>query len=210
MTDRDLLLRTIAETGYNVIFGAKKTFATFDIVGKVPGWIGFGSFIIGTFALFTESLAEKVPSALLLIAGVAALYFATYPTSEYEAAGKKLIGLHNRLRDLYRAVQGGGDIASARSELSQIESEYYTITVSRQIFLSDWYAHFKLFAQSQYGWMDEQLKFTWKDKIPLTARIVAVAMILAVVLLLAAYGLQTVVCPTGVDASRGAISKPVQ
>ena len=37
--DRDGLLRSIAETGYNVGFGAKKNFATHDIVQKAPGLI---------------------------------------------------------------------------------------------------------------------------------------------------------------------------
>ena len=35
------LLKCIAETGYNVGFGAKKHFATYDLLEKMPGWIGF-------------------------------------------------------------------------------------------------------------------------------------------------------------------------
>ena len=45
------LLMSIAETGYNVGFGAKKHFATYDIVQKAPGWIAFVSFVVGVSAL---------------------------------------------------------------------------------------------------------------------------------------------------------------
>jgi hypothetical protein len=181
--NKDRLLRTIAETGYNVGFGARKTFATFDIASKAPGWIGFASFAIGTFALFTELLSEKVPSALLLIAGVASLYFGFYQTGDYEKTANKLLQLHNRLRDLYRTVQSGFDLDLARAELALIEGEYYSTTVSKQVFLSDWYAHYKFFGQSQIDWMDEQLNFTWKDKIQVSARVAIILIVLALVAL---------------------------
>jgi hypothetical protein len=170
--DQDKLLRTIAETGYNVGFGARKTFATFDIVEKAPGWIGFFAFATGTFALFSEVFAAKVPSALLLIAGVGSLYFGIYRAGDYEKTAKYLLGLQNRLRNLYRSVQSGADITASQAELAAIEADYYSVTVSKQVFLSDWYAHYKFFAQSQTDWMDEQLQFgLWKDKVPLSAKV---------------------------------------
>ncbi|WP_088184068.1 SLATT domain-containing protein [Sphingobium sp. Z007] len=193
--DKDQLLRSIAETGYNVGFGARKTFATFDIVEKAPGWIGIGSFAAGIFALFVERLADKVPSAILLIVGVAALYVGFYRSSEYEATAKKLLGLHNQLRHLYRSVQSGADVPSSQQKLSDMENEYYAVTVSKQVFLSDWYAHYKFFAQSQIDWMDEQLHFRWwKDKIPLSAKVVIVGSVVALVVWLLRVGLRTMVC----------------
>ena len=176
------LLRSIAETAYNVGFGSKKTFATFDIVEKGPGWIGLLSFVVGLFGLIYESLADKVPSALLLTAGVAALYISCYKSKDYEEAGIKLTQLYNRLRDLYRHVEGGGDIAAAESELSRIESEYYSVAVSKQIFLSDWYAHYKFFAQAQTGWIVQELNLRWwQDKIPLSAKIIAVLSVIVLI-----------------------------
>ena len=59
--DRAGLLKAIANTGYNVGFGAKKHFATFDLVEKVPGWIGFISSAVGIFALVWEPLSAKDP-----------------------------------------------------------------------------------------------------------------------------------------------------
>lgn len=180
--DKDGLLRTIAEIGYNAGFGARKTFATYDIVEKAPGWIGFFSFAIGTFALVFDQLAAKVPSALLLIAGVGSLYFGSYRCSEYEATAKQLLGIQNRLRNLYRSVQAGADVNAAKTELDVIERDYHSITVSRQVFLSDWYAHYKFFGQTQIGWMDEQIHFGfWKDKIPFSAKVaMAVAVVVAI------------------------------
>jgi hypothetical protein len=180
--NRDQLLRSIAETGYNVGFGARKTFATFDIVEKAPGWIGISSFAAGIFALFNDQWAEKTPSALLLIIGVAALYFGFYRAGDYEATAKKLLGLHNRLKHLYRSVQSNADLDESQSKLHDIELEYYSVTVSKQVFLSDWYAHYKFFAQSQTDWMNEQLKFKfWKDMIPLSAKIVLFCLLAGVI-----------------------------
>jgi hypothetical protein len=188
MMDKDALLKTIAETGYNVGFGARKTFATFDIVEKAPGWIGFASMAFGTFALFVDSLASKVPSAILLIAGVAALYISFYRSAEYETTAKQLLQLQNKLRSLYRSVQSGKDVAAAKIEFDDIEREFYSVTVSRQILLSDWYAHYKFFAQSQTDWMHEQKHFRfWKDMVPLSAKVVLSAIVVSSVVLGAWY-----------------------
>ncbi|MDD2815100.1 MAG: hypothetical protein PHP00_05095 [Thiotrichaceae bacterium] len=51
MTKEDLLIKSIADTGYNVGFGAKKHFATYDIVEKMPGFINFISIVFGIYAL---------------------------------------------------------------------------------------------------------------------------------------------------------------
>jgi hypothetical protein len=180
--NQDQLLRTIAETGYNVGFGAKKTFATYDIIEKGPGWIGFISFVVGLFGLIYEALTAKVPSAILLTAGVAALYISQYRGCDYEDAGNKLTKLFNRLRILYADVKSGADLKASKAKLTAIQTEYYATTVGKQIFLSDWYAHYKFFAQMQIDWMDEQLHFGWwKDKIPLSAKIVVVLLGIALI-----------------------------
>ena len=160
--DRDGLLKCIAETGYNVGFGAKKHFATFDIVEKLPGVIGFVSLAIGIFSLVFDSLSAKVPSACLAVAGVSALYIALfdYRKAEYEAAGRELTRLYNELRNLYRSVQAGADIAAAQASLKAIEDAFYAAALTNQALLSDWYAHYKFFFQQQHDWIDEQKRFT--------------------------------------------------
>ena len=72
------LLRSIAETGYNVGFGAKKNFATHDIVQKAPGLIGFVSLAVGVFALIYEPLNSKWIAATLVVLGIASLYVTHY------------------------------------------------------------------------------------------------------------------------------------
>jgi hypothetical protein len=190
--DRASLLKTIAETGYNVGFGAKKHFATYDIVEKAPGWIGFISLSVGIFGLVFEVLSSRVPSATLTVLGVAALYISLYDKdkSKYDAAGKSLTQIFNDLRDLYRSVQGGGDIQSAIAELKSLEQRYYASCISKQIAVSDWYAHYKFFAQHQIGWIEEQKKFSWRDKIPLSMRFLLLVVVVCVVCFAAAWLLE--------------------
>ena len=181
MMDRDRLLKTIAEKGYDVAFGAKKTFATYDIIGKGPGWVGLISTAVGIIALFYDPLSAKVPSAVLLIAGIASLYLSFYRAEDYEKCANTLLFQYNRLKALYRSVQSGQDPVAAKIEFDAIDAEYYSTTMGRQVFLSGWYAHYKLFAETQVDWMNEQLHFTWKDKWPVSARITTVALALATV-----------------------------
>ncbi|WP_066782327.1 SLATT domain-containing protein [Sphingomonas sp. CCH5-D11] len=177
--DRDRLLKAIAEKGYDVVFGVKKTFATYDIVSKGPGWIGFISSAVGVFALIYDPLSAKFPSAILVIAGIASLYLSFYRAEEYEKAANAQLVLYNKLRSLYRSVQSGLDVVAAKAEYDAIETSYYSVTVGKQVFLSGWYAHYKLFAESQIDWMDEQLHFKWTDKWPVSARLVIAAVVVA-------------------------------
>jgi len=166
--NRDNLLKSIAETGYNVGFGAKKHFATYDIVDKVPGLIGFLGISAGIIGLVFEVLSSKIPSAALAILGVAALYISFYDhkKEDYAKAGVALTLLFNELRDLYRSVQDGADLAGSSLALKDIESRFHANSISKQILLSDWYAHYKFFLQMQIDWVDEQKKFRITDKIP--------------------------------------------
>ena len=179
--DKDRLLKTIAEKGYDVAFGVKKTFATYDIVGKGPGWVGLISSAVGIFALIYDPLSAKVPSAILLVAGIASLYLSFYRAEEYEKAANKLLSQYNRLKSLYRSVQSGNDLTAAKVEFDTIDGEYYSTAIGRQVFLSGWYAHYKLFAETQIDWMDEQLHFTWKDKWPVSARITILVLAFSIV-----------------------------
>jgi hypothetical protein len=176
--DKAGLLKSIAETGYNVGFGAKKHYATFDIVEKAPGWIGLVSTGFGIFGLVYESLSAKAPSAALTLLGVSALYISFYRSKEYDEAGKQLTQLFNELRNLYRSVEGGADLGSSAEKLRDIEARYYPISISKQIVFSDWYTHYKFFAQQQISWIEEQKQFTWKDKVPLSFRLFCLVLFL--------------------------------
>lgn len=173
--DQAGLLKSLAETGYNVGFGAKKHLATFDAVEKWPGWIGFVSAACGVFGLVFEQLSSKVPSALLVLAGIIALYISFYRSSEYERVGKELTTIYNDLRDLYRSVEAGADVTASHEQMKVLQQRFYAASISKQILFSDWYAHFKFFGQHQIGWLDDQLHFGfWKDKVPASAKLLLI------------------------------------
>lgn len=194
--DRSGLLKCIAETGYNVGFGAKKHFATFDIVEKLPGLLGFLSLSVGIFSLVFEQLSAKIPSASLAVVGVAALYIALFDhkKSDFERVGKELTQLYNELRDLYRSVEAGSDVAAGHAILKGIETQYYALGMSNQALFSDWYAHYKFFAQQQHDWIDAQIHFKWRDKFPLSF-LFFVAVVVILVAVLSATHFWPLVCP---------------
>src|SRR3984885_5359161 len=68
MTKPDLL-KHVAQTGYNVGYGAKKHFATYDMAVKVPGFISLLTFIVGLYFLLVDFTAKKYFSAACLILG---------------------------------------------------------------------------------------------------------------------------------------------
>jgi len=170
---KDQLLKSIAETAYNVGFGGRKHWATYDIVDKVPGLIGFLSTAFGIFALIYDKLSEKSLSAAFIVFGLIALYITFYEPnkSKYSESANKLTTLFNALRDLYRTVQShpNDDVDLYIDQLHLIEKNYYDTCISKQILFSDWYAHYKFFWQYQIDWLDEQKKFKlFRDKLPLS------------------------------------------
>lgn len=180
---RDDLLKCIAETGYNVGFGAKKHFATYDLVEKSPGWISFISIAFGIYSLAFKELSTSFLSASFTVLGVVGLYVSMYDAkkSDYEKAGVELTKIYNQLRALYYSVQSksdSDDLTSLISEYQRLESQYYSIGLSKQILFSDWYAHYKFFWQHQIEWVDEQKEFDFfRDKVPPSFYVFLVAVI---------------------------------
>ncbi|MCK9189475.1 SLATT domain-containing protein [Acidithiobacillus sp.] len=183
---KDELLKSIAETGYNVGFGAKKHFATYDIVEKVPGFIGFLSLAFGIYALAFNGLSTKFLSASFIVLGVIGLYISPYEhnKSEYMSLGVKLTQLYNELGRLYRDAKSADDddIENLAIKFAQLQNTYYESCLSKQILFSDWYAHYKFFWQHQVEWVDEQKKFKlFRDKIPLTFSIFIVFLFVSLI-----------------------------
>lgn len=167
------LLTSIVEAGYNVGFGAKKHFATYDIVDKTPGFISFVSMAFGIYALAFDTLSTKFLSASFIVLGVIGLYITLYDhkKNQYEELGVKLTQIYNALAALYRNVKNAdeGSIDNLEQELKLLQDEYHASCQSKQIMFSDWYAHYKFFWQHQIDWLEEQKKFSlFRDKIPLT------------------------------------------
>ncbi|MBN8460675.1 MAG: SLATT domain-containing protein [Verrucomicrobia bacterium] len=188
MTQKDLL-KLIAETGYNVGFGAKKHFATFDIVAKVPGVIGFVSTAVGIFGLVIDCLSTKTLSAAFIVLGVMGLYisYRDHKKQAYDEVGKELTKRYDRLKEMYFEVKAREeqDFALYQEELRRIKKECDDLSISEQILFSDWYAHYKFFWQHQIGWIDEQKKFRLlRDMIPLSFIVSIAAVLIALTVIL--------------------------
>lgn len=185
--NREGLLRSIAETGYNVGFGAKKNFATHDIVQKVPGGLGLVSLLVGLYALVWEPLNAKWIAATMVAFGIVTLIITHYEHNKiaYSKEGERLTALFYRLRDLYRDVQAtaeGDDLAVYRERLDALQTEVFSSNQSKQILFSDWYAHYKFFWQHQIEWIDEQKQFSfWRDMVPLSLSLTLVTTVVALI-----------------------------
>lgn len=185
--NKDLLLKDIAESGYNIGYAAKKHLATYDIVEKAPGWISILSFAFGVLALVLPQLNNNIMAAFLLIVAYAVLYFNSYQDVrlEYSMIGSRLTTTFTTLRTLFYEVKSRDDAANfddLEVRYRELLSESQSIGISKQIFLSDWYAHYKFFWQSERSWLEEKRPFTfWRDKIPLSATLVGILLIIAVV-----------------------------
>lgn len=185
------LLKSIAETGYNVGFGGRKHWATYDIVDKIPGLIGFIGTAIGIFSLVYDPLSVKYVSAALAVLGVIGIYISVYDSkkSDYEKSAIEITRIFNGLRDLYREVEAlapNADFSTHWARLAAFESQYYGVSISKQILFSDWYAHYKFFWQYQIDWVASQKNFVfWRDKVPLTAWLALVAIGVSVIICIA-------------------------
>lgn len=164
-------LNYVATNGYNVGFGAKKHFATFDIIEKIPGIIGFFSILFGIISsnYLSLNLANHA-SVFLTIFGVVSVYISCYlPLSKkYEKSGIELTRIYRLLKISYSNIKS--DESKIDEEINTVEGlmgEFYKHSISKQILFSDWYAHYKFFGQAQTQWVDEELGHTLlKDKIP--------------------------------------------
>lgn len=168
------LLKSIAQKGYDIGFGAKKHFATYDIIEKTPGFISFVSIAVGIYALVIKSLSAELISASFIVLGIVGLYVTLndHKKADYEKAGKALTKHYGDLKALYIEVKGtpdGVQLLDHQKRLREIENKFYDDSISKQIMFSNWYAHYKFFWEHQIDWIDEQLKFRLlRDKIPLS------------------------------------------
>ncbi|RTZ02339.1 SLATT domain-containing protein [Flavobacterium sp. GSP6] len=169
---KEMVLKSLATNGYNVGFGAKKNFASYDLVIKLPSWIGFITLALGIIQLGYPVIGNcKWLSTILILVSVAALYINVFNSTadKFEEEGIRLTKLFSRLRNLYLKVKSSdkNDFTDEVNEMNGIMDEYYSNVISKQVFMSQWFAHFKFFYEMQIDWVDEQLKFGFfKDKIP--------------------------------------------
>lgn len=188
------LLKQIAQNAYNIGFGVKKHFATYDMIEKLPGLLSFLSIAIGIFALFVDAINVKYVSATLIVFGIIGIYISKYDDKkdEYSTIGAKYLNSFDELKTLYLLVKASNsnNFSNEISKLNEIKQDFNSNAISKQMILSDWYAHYKFFWQSSTDikWIEEELNLTfWKNKIPLSFMISIVFLLIVSVYLLTKY-----------------------
>lgn len=172
--NKSAVLRLIRDTAYSTGYGAKLNLATFDIAEKVPGLLAFIQLVVGVYALVYEELTVPKIGAVLVVIGICALYLNGYQADKprYEKAGKDMTDRFNSLKALYleaKSLPGDHDFTDIVARHKTIQDEANTITISKHVLCSDWYAHYKFFWQQETNWLEEELKFKlFRDKLPLT------------------------------------------
>lgn len=187
--NKEELQKLIASHGYNVYFGAKKHFATYDIVEKLPRFIALLGVFIGVIQLWKPYLPYGEYISLLLVFGGIYAYTITQYDGEkekYEQVGKELVDIHNGLKTLYLTVKSDtNNYESNMIKLDELMNKYKEVTISKQILFSSTLAHIKFFGESQIEWMNEELKFKfWKDKIPNIYKLILILIFGILVLML--------------------------
>lgn len=169
---KESILESLATAGYNIGFGAKKHFATFDMVEKLPGIISLLVIFIGIGQLaYPNNRFNTGISTILILVSIMAYSMSVYNSDKekYERTGKRLTDLFYEVRTLYFKVRDSDkeNFETELKEMQRIENEYNEISISKQIFGSNWYAHYKFFAEMQTDWIKEQRKLTFlKDMVP--------------------------------------------
>ena len=167
---KDDLLRSIATAGYNAGFGAKLSFASYDMLRWLPNIIGFASLAISVFALVFEKLSTREVSAFMLVFSLLGFYLTSKEEhrSSLDLAGRKLTGIRDKLEALYnKARDASGDLMPLSDELLALTSEINVAAVSDQVIFSNWWAHHKFFMEAKVDWICDELQLTFfKDKLP--------------------------------------------
>lgn len=191
MIERESLKRCSAELGYRIGFGTKRHFATYDIVEKAPAYFGVFSFACGIlFLIYKNDGIATVIGASTSIIGFALFYLNTYlnDKDKYAETGRQLNILYGKVRDIYEKSKccEDSDLSGLNTDLLLLDNEFQSKAIYRQVFLSNEFAHFKLFGESQSSWFVDELKLKfWKDKIPAIWRIYALVMVALVVVCIA-------------------------
>ena len=199
--NKDDLLHEIAQTGYNAGFGAKKSFASLDIVTKGPNVIGFVTLAIGILSLVDKVAASPYVTAATIIVGATTLYLGVQKKDlrKWEDSGRKLTDLRDRLGLLYgrlKAEPAGTELKPYLQELESLRKEVSNASESDQVNFSGWYAHLKFFGEAQIKWISKELDHKFlRDKVPASF---SLSLVVLLVLSLA-YGLAT--CPRKIAAS---------
>lgn len=191
---KETMLKKIAQKGYDVNYAANLNFATYDIIAKFPGIVSFLSITIGILGLVVPAFQLTGVSVAILIIGILSLYIENFTINkdEYAQRGVDNTALLYRLKNLYFKVKDSDkeddSFVEEEKDYEAIENDFNATSSTKQILFANWFAHYKLFVEKDYSWMDEQLHFGWwKDKIPGTAKVAFICIVIVLIILIMIY-----------------------
>lgn len=172
------LLKNIAQCGYDIGFGGKKHFITYDLLRITPRLISVLTMILGVFQLLSwykvnvNSGSQDAIAAALIAIGLIALVVDLMSDNkeEYNVVGKQLIMYFNELRRMHLTViskDESDDFTVQITRLEEIVDEASKISISKQAICTHWLTHFGFFYVMQSKWVVDELKLNWRDKYPL-------------------------------------------
>lgn len=178
--------KQMAREYYNVLYGAKLHLASFDLCEKLPTVISVISLSFGVLGLAFDEFSSKALAALLLIIGIIGIILKPreLQKKEYQATGDSLTEISKKLENVYCQIdeQKTASVENARTELMAIQQEHSSINMIPPVFLSSWYAHYKVFSEHNSDWMCAELSLSWRDKVPLSLRMTVISALVAAVL----------------------------
>jgi len=173
------LLNSIAQAAYNIGFGAKKHFVTYDLHRCLPKITSFTVLAIGVLQLtsmYKRMCTGDLPDvigALLIIVGLLAftIDITGKNIDNFNTSGKLLISKFNRLRNMYNEASSLDDsddngLKALSEELEKIENEAQTVSISEQAIGTHIITNTLFFGSMQVKWIEKELKLDYRDKFP--------------------------------------------
>lgn len=175
--DKNSLLKSLAEKGYNIGFGARKTFLSYGIYSKIPRFLSLCTVFVGVYQMTTryKSLypgTQEIVSVIIICIGILALILdaGSKDKEHYNQVGKQLACLYNELQTMYntaRNMDDHADFSPIEKRMKEIEAEVHRIAISDQVPFTHIITNLYFFyGGTQIDWINEQLHFTIKDKFP--------------------------------------------
>lgn len=127
--DKAILKKDIADLAYNATYGANRHFATFDIVSRLPAWIGFASLAFGIVGLAFK-VTTNLTSVVFILLSIAALLINMYEPkkTDYEKRAVRLTKLSGQLLSLYRKAETDDPdvLLEVNKEFLELKDAYYS------------------------------------------------------------------------------------
>ena len=166
------LMRRSAEIAYNMYYGAKRHFSSYEIVETVPTYFGIITTGIGVLQLaYPSNEWATFISVVIIIVGFAIWHLNSYShdKDKYQEIGKVLTKNYYEVRSIYEQAKSAqpAELLSLEEKLKTLNEELQTKSIYKQVWGSGVFAHYKLFGESQVQWFVNELQLTfWKDKFP--------------------------------------------